>query len=86
MQKSNESRSYVKYDNQWYSKPLDNVPNISLCDMLKRSARKYGNQIALTDSQGCNLTFSELDKYSDRFVSFLLNLKSKKMKYSVKGE
>jgi len=77
MRKKEEARmkdlSYVKYRDEWYHKPLRNIPNISLGQMLKKSVEMFGNSIAVT-YEDKNLTFHELDLYSDRVASFLKHI------------
>ena len=74
--KSNE-KSFIKYNNDWYYRPLDSIPDISLGKMLKQSRIKFENKVALIQGDRV-ITFSELDDMSDRFASFLFDIGIKK--------
>ncbi len=72
-----KGKSFLKYNNEWYYKPFGTIPNISLGQMLKQSTKRYKSRIALIE-ENRSLTFEELDDYSDRFASFLLEIGIKK--------
>jgi long-chain acyl-CoA synthetase len=69
--------SYLKYKDEWYYKPLINPPEMSLGQMLKESARKYGARVAVTQDN-TDLTFGDLDALSDQFAAFLQDAGVKK--------
>ena len=70
--KTNE-KSFMKYNNDWYYRPLESIPDISLGKMLKQSSTKFENKVALIQGDRV-ITFSELDDMSDRFASFLFDI------------
>ncbi|HCJ10912.1 MAG TPA: long-chain fatty acid--CoA ligase [Clostridiales bacterium] len=62
--------SHLKYDEAWYAKPMGRVPDISLGQMLRHSARKFGSRTAAI-CLDYPLTYAQLDELSDRFATFL---------------
>ncbi len=67
---SQASLSYLKYDESWYAKPIGDIPEISLGEMLRQLAQKYSSRTAVI-CLGHKLTYRELDRLSDSFASFL---------------
>ncbi len=62
--------SYMKYDESWYAKPIGEVPDISLGEMLTGCAEKYKDQRAVVclDEE---INYHELNDLAEKFASFL---------------
>lgn len=67
---SGEKLSYLDFEEKWYAKPIGDVPEIALGEMMRRLAKKHGRRTAVL-CLGSELTYQELDRLSDSFASFL---------------
>jgi amino acid adenylation domain-containing protein len=47
-------------------------PAASLCEYLERSARRFGDRVAVVDPDGSSLTYGQLNDRADRISGFLL--------------